>query len=69
MRENARGVYPPLLAALGIRQALRAQAARASVDVSMLGIAPPQQRRGRAAVYFSWAREPDDVTTDAKWAR
>ena len=35
VREVARGVYPPLLAAFGIGQALRAQAARASVDVSI----------------------------------
>ncbi|MGB0091863.1 MAG: histidine kinase [Solirubrobacteraceae bacterium] len=53
VREIARGVYPPLLAAFGVVQALRAQAARASLDVSMLGTAPRSSEQAEAAVYFS----------------
>jgi signal transduction histidine kinase len=65
VRETARGVYPPLLAAFGVGQALRAQAARASVDVSMLGIAPRSSDEAEAAVYFSCLEAIQNVAKHA----
>src|SRR5947209_8551669 len=40
VRNIARGIYPPLLADFGLAQALRAQVARAPVDVRLIGSAP-----------------------------
>jgi signal transduction histidine kinase len=53
LRELARGIYPPLLADLGLRAALQAQAGKAAVPVTVeaTGIGRyPQQTE--AAVYF-----------------
>jgi signal transduction histidine kinase len=52
VREIARGVYPPLLAAFGVVQALPAQAALASLDVT-IGTAPRSSEQAEAAAYFS----------------
>ena len=40
VRNIARGIYPPLLADFGLAEALRAQTARAAVDVRLMGSAP-----------------------------
>ena len=40
VRQIACGIYPPVLADCGVAQALRAQAVRASVHMSLAGIAP-----------------------------
>ena len=50
VRNIARGIYPPLLADFGLAKALRAQAARAPVDVSLMGprLAAPKQPRRRS---------------------
>jgi signal transduction histidine kinase len=53
VRDIARGIYPGVLADFGVEQALRAQAARAPVDVSVCGSAPRSTDEAEAAVYFS----------------
>src|SRR6185437_16881551 len=53
LRDLARGVYPPLLAGVGLAAALRAQARKAPVPTSVTadGVGRYQQDR-EAAVYF-----------------
>ena len=53
VRDIARGVYPPVLADFGLAKALRAQAARAAVDVSLVGTAPRGTEAAEEAVYFA----------------
>jgi signal transduction histidine kinase len=53
VRNLARGIYPRLLADLGIREALRAQAAGADVNVSLHGSAPRSTEAVEEAVYFA----------------
>lgn len=53
VREIARGIYPPLLAHFGVLEALRAQAARTPIDVSLAGTAARSTEAAEAAVYFS----------------
>lgn len=48
-----RGIYPPPLATLSLAKALRAQAARAPVDVSLEGSAPRGTDPTEEAVYFA----------------
>jgi signal transduction histidine kinase len=65
VRGIARGVYPPLLAAFGVPQALRAQAARASVDVSILGTPPRSSDEAEGAAYFSCSEAIQNVAKHA----
>ena len=65
VREIAHGIYPSSLAAFGVRQALRAQAARASIDVSLAGTAPRSSDEAEAAVYFSCLEAIQNVAKHA----
>jgi len=47
-REIGRGVYPPVLAGFGISEALRAQAARGSLKVRVIGTVPRRTLTARA---------------------
>lgn len=51
-RAIVRGIYPPLLTAFGLTEALRAQAARAAIDVSVVGTASRSSEEAEEAVYF-----------------
>jgi len=53
VRNIARGIYPPLLADFGLAKALRVQAARAAVDVGLIGSAPRGTAAAEDAVYFA----------------
>jgi signal transduction histidine kinase len=53
VRDIARGIYPQHLADLGLREALRAEAARAPIEVRVLGTAPRSTHEAEEAVYFS----------------
>ena len=53
VRDIARGIYPAPLADFGLAEALRAQAARAAVDVSLVGSAPRGTEAAEEGVYFA----------------
>jgi signal transduction histidine kinase len=53
VRDIARGIYPLVLADFGLAKALRAQAARATGRVSLLGTAPRSTDDAEAAAYFA----------------
>jgi signal transduction histidine kinase len=53
VRDIARGMYPSVLSDFGVPDALRAQAARATVEVSVLGAAPRSIEEAEEAVYFA----------------
>jgi signal transduction histidine kinase len=53
VREIAHGIYPSPLAAFGVLEALRAQAMRTSIAVSLEGPAPRSTEQAEVAVYFS----------------
>lgn len=53
VRNIAKGIYPPQLADFGLREALRAQAMRVPINVSLVGTAPRSTERAEEAVYFS----------------
>ena len=53
VRQIACGIHPPVLADFGVAEALRAQAGRASIHVSLAGTAPRSSEEAEAAVYFS----------------
>ena len=65
VRNIARGIYPPLLADFGLAKALRAQAARAAVDVSLEGTAPRSTEAAEEAVYFACS---EAIQNAAKYA-
>jgi signal transduction histidine kinase len=65
VRDIARGIYPPLLAAFGLAEALRAQAARAPVDVSLEGTAPRGSEAAEEALYFACS---EAIQNAAKYA-
>jgi len=52
IREIGHGIHPPLLAATGFVEAIRAQAARAPITVSMVGSAPRSSDDAEEAMYF-----------------
>ncbi len=52
LREIAHGVYPFALIKLGVAEALREQAARASVKVSVAGTTPRSTDEAETAMYF-----------------
>jgi signal transduction histidine kinase len=65
VRDIARGIYPQVLADFGVERALRAQAARAPVDVSVRGSAPRTTDEAEAAVYFSCLEAIQNVAKHA----
>jgi signal transduction histidine kinase len=65
VREIARGMYPPPLAGLGVLAALRAQTARALIEVSLVGAAPRSTQEAEAAVYFSCLEAIQNVAKHA----
>ncbi len=52
VRDIVRGIYPPLLVEFGVTEALRAQAIRAAIHVSIIGTAPRSTEEAEEAVYF-----------------
>ena len=65
VREIAHGIYPSALAAFGVLEALRAQAIRASLDVSVEGTAPRSTDEAEVAVYFSCLEAIQNVARHA----
>ena len=65
VRNIARGIYPRLLADFGLAEALRAQAARATVDVRLIGSAPRGTEAAEEAVYFACS---EAIQNAAKYA-
>jgi signal transduction histidine kinase len=65
VREIAHGIYPSTLTAFGVQAALRAQARRASIDVSLRGTAPRSTEEAEAAVYFSCLEAIQNVAKHA----
>lgn len=53
VRSIARGIYPAVLAEFGLAPALHALAARATVEVSLSGVAPRGTEAAEQAVYFA----------------
>ena len=62
VRNIVRGIYPPQLADFGLAKALRAQAARAPVDVRLRGTAPRSTKEAEEAVYFACSEAIQNVT-------
>jgi signal transduction histidine kinase len=65
VRQIAHGIYPAVLADFGVAEALRAQAGRASMDVSLVGAAPRSTELAEAAVYFSCLEAIQNVAKHA----
>lgn len=65
VRDIARGIYPGVLADFGVGRALRAQAARAPVHVSVRGSAPRTTDEAEAAIYFSCLEAIQNVAKHA----
>jgi signal transduction histidine kinase len=65
VRDIARGIYPGVLADFGVGRALRAQAARAPVEVRVRGSAPRTTDEAEAAVYFSCLEAIQNVAKHA----
>jgi signal transduction histidine kinase len=53
VRNIARGIYPPVLASFGVREALRELATRAPIEVSLGGTVPRSSEEAEEAVYFA----------------
>ncbi len=62
VRNVARGIYPSLLADFGLAEALRGQAARAAVDVRLMGTAPRGTEAAEAAVFFACSEAIQNAT-------
>ena len=65
VRQIACGIYPPVLADFGVVEALRAQAVRASVHVSLAGTAPRSTQPAETALYFSCLEAIQNVAKHA----
>ena len=65
VREVGHGIYPSALAAFGVERALRARAAPASIDVSVLGRAPRSTDDAEVAAYFSSSEAIQNVAKHA----
>ena len=65
VRNIARGIYPPLLADFGLAEALRAQTARAAVDVRLMGSAPRGTQAAEEAVNLACT---EAIQNTAKYA-
>jgi signal transduction histidine kinase len=66
VRSIASGIYPPLLADLGLTKALRAQAARAGIPVSLIGSVPRGTAHAEEAVYFSCSEAIQNASKHAR---
>ena len=65
VRRIACGIYPLVLADFGVAEALRAQAVRASVLVSLAGAAPRSIQLAETALYFSRLEAIQNVANHA----
>ena len=65
VREIAQGIYPSSLAAFGVEPALRAQTARAAMDVTPIGDRASQHEEAEAAAYFSCLEAIQNVAKHA----
>jgi signal transduction histidine kinase len=65
IRQIAHGLHPPLLADAGVVEALRAQATRAPMTVSLMGTAPRSSEDAEEAVYFSCVEALQNVAKHA----
>ena len=65
LREIAHGIYPLLVAKLGLAEALRAQAARAPIKVSISGTTPRSTDEAEAAIYLCCSEAIQNVTKHA----
>jgi signal transduction histidine kinase len=65
VRNIARGIYPPSLAAFGVAEALREQVMRAPIDVRVAGDAPRSTDEAEAAIYFSCSEAIQNVVKHA----
>lgn len=68
IREIAHGNRPPLLAAAGVIEAIRAQAALAPMTVSLIGTAPRSSDDAEEAVYFACLEALQNVAKHATHA-
>jgi signal transduction histidine kinase len=65
IREIAHGIRPPLLAAAGVIEAIRVQAERASMTVSVIGSPPRSSDTFEEAVYFACLEALQNVAKHA----
>jgi signal transduction histidine kinase len=65
IREIAHGVRPPLLAAAGVIEALRAQGALATITVNLVGTPPRSRDNAEEAVYFACLEALQNVAKHA----
>ena len=65
VRDIVRGIYPPVLADFGLARALRSQAARAPINVSLEGTAPRSTDAAEVGVYFACS---EAIQNAAKYA-
>jgi signal transduction histidine kinase len=65
VRNIARGIFPPVLADFGLRGALRALAARATIRTSVVGTAPRGTEEAEEAVYFACSEAIQNVVKHA----
>jgi len=61
VRDIARGIYPPVLADFGLRDALRAHASRVAVPMNLAGTAPRSGEEAEHAVYFACSEALQNV--------
>jgi signal transduction histidine kinase len=66
IREIAHGNPPPLLVAAGVIEAIRTQAARAPMTVSLVGTAPRSSADAEEAVYFACLEALQNVAKHAR---
>ena len=65
VRNIARGIYPPVLADFGLREALRGLAARGAADMRLVGTAPRSTDEAEEAVYFACSEAIQNVVKHA----
>jgi signal transduction histidine kinase len=65
LREVTLGIYPLPLAMFGVAGALRAQATRAPINVSVVGTAPRSNNQAEAAAYFCCSEAIQNVVKHA----
>jgi anti-sigma regulatory factor (Ser/Thr protein kinase) len=65
VRQVARGIYPPMFADSGVVEALRAQAVRASVHMSLAGTPLRSIQAAETALYFSCLEAIQNVANHA----